>query len=95
MEGMPEEIQLLPSDKKRESEENILELLLDTLLLFATTRFGRDYMRQKQVYVVIKHLHRATDKEPIIERCESFVNLVMRDEEIDDKKNSDDEIQVI
>ncbi|ORZ11034.1 hypothetical protein BCR41DRAFT_356711 [Lobosporangium transversale] len=41
MEGMPEDIQLLPPTKKREADAHLRETLLEALILLTTTRPGR------------------------------------------------------
>ncbi|CAG8471883.1 8440_t:CDS:10 [Funneliformis mosseae] len=57
MEGMPDDIQLLSSDKKRELDSYLKRTLLESLLLLTTTRQGRDILRQKKVYPVIRQMH--------------------------------------
>ncbi|KAF9914175.1 hypothetical protein BX616_008816 [Lobosporangium transversale] len=90
MEGMPEDIQLLPPTKKREADAHLRETLLEALILLTTTRPGRDYLRQKKTYPVIQKMHLAETEEHVQQVAEQIVNMLMRDEagaeitEIDD-----------
>jgi hypothetical protein len=79
--GMPEELQFLEPSKTREKDDRIRQLLVETLLLLTSTRFGRDLMRQKKVYPLLKHLHLAEKVEGIIQLIEEVVNMIARDEE--------------
>ncbi|GBC00941.1 hypothetical protein RclHR1_04000022 [Rhizophagus clarus] len=81
MEGMPDDIQLLPLDKKRESDSNLRKTLLESLVLLTTTKQGRDILRQKKVYPVIRQMHLVVKDENIEEIIEKLVNMLMRDDE--------------
>lgn len=73
-------------------------MLLDSLILLNTTRFGRDYLRQKQVYRVIQRLHIQETDEDIKEQCVTIVDLLIRDEdspEITKVDKEEDEDMVI
>ncbi|KAI8802565.1 hypothetical protein BJ742DRAFT_536913 [Cladochytrium replicatum] len=80
MGGMPDELQLLEDDKTREPDIKIRRILLETLLLLATTRHGRDVMRRRKVYPIMKTLHLAERDEVVLAHIENLVNLLMRDE---------------
>ncbi|KAG9663299.1 DUF383-domain-containing protein, partial [Aureobasidium melanogenum] len=81
MDSMPEELQLLPPDKTREPETDIQIIHLETLLLLTTTREGRDFMREKNVYAVIRELHLHTESPDVQEACDRVVQIIARDEE--------------
>ncbi|KAL5036167.1 Protein hgh1 [Batrachochytrium dendrobatidis] len=80
MEGMPDELQLLEPEKKREPDSKIRLMLVEIILLLTSTRFGRDRMRALQVYQVIKKLHLIERDEAIQSVIEEIVNMLMRDE---------------
>ena len=80
-EGMPEELQLLPPDKEREKDAEIVKTHLETLLLLTTTREGRDEMRRKKVYPIVRELHMQTDDDEVREGADRLVQVIMRDEE--------------
>ncbi|KAJ8655716.1 hypothetical protein O0I10_008601 [Lichtheimia ornata] len=100
-EQFPEEIQLLDDDKKRESDSVLRLLLCESLLLLTHTRFGREYLRQKQVYRVIQRLHAQEKDDKIKEKCEAIVDMLIREEkgaevsEIKEQEEEDDEDMVI
>jgi hypothetical protein len=78
---MFEELQLLPPDKTREPENDIILIHLETLLLLTTTREGRDLMREKKVYPILRELHLWSRDEEVQEACDRVVQIIMRDEE--------------
>jgi hypothetical protein len=77
---MLEELQLLPPDKEREKDVEILKTHLDSLLLLSTTREAREVMRKLQVYPIIRECHAAVEDESVREACDRFVQVLMRDE---------------
>jgi hypothetical protein len=89
MEGMPEECQLLPPDKEREGDVEILKTHLETLLLLTTTREGREVLRDKKVYPVVRECHLRVEDEGVRDTCDRFVQVVMRDEPKERKEKGD------
>lgn len=80
-EGMLEDLQLLPPDKAREAETDIVLTHLETLLLLTTTRAGRDRLREVKTYPIVRELHLQTEDDEVREACDRFVQVIMRDEE--------------
>lgn len=83
------ELQMLPADKKRESDCDVITTHLETLLLLTSTRPGRVRLRDINVYPTIRELHLAVEDEGVRETCERLVNVLMRDEgqdEAEDRK---------
>ncbi|RKO87495.1 hypothetical protein BDK51DRAFT_40559 [Blyttiomyces helicus] len=80
MDGMPDELQLLESDKSREPDDKIRLSLVETLVLLTTTRPGRDILRAKKVYSVVKKLHLVETDDAIREAIERLVDMLQRDE---------------
>lgn len=98
--AMLTDLQLLPPDKARDSQPDILTTHLETLLLLTTTRLGRDLMRKVQVYPIIRECHLHVDNEEVRETCDRLVQVLMRDEEddgegerakVEDEDDSDDD----
>lgn len=85
---MPTDLQMLPPDKKRDSDKSILVTHLDTLLLLTTTREAREYMRKVNVYTIVKETHLAVDDEEVQDACERVVQVLMRDEEKEGENES-------
>lgn len=81
-EGMLEDLQLLPADKKREEDVEILKTHMETLLLLTTTGEGRDLMRRIKVYPIVRAAHEHVEDEGVREACDRLVQVIMRDEEM-------------
>lgn len=84
----PDEIQLLPPDKKREEDSSTRLMLVETLILLCATRGGRDELRKRGVYEVVRVMHRVEGDEQVSIAIERLVNLIMADE-IPEKKISE------
>ncbi|GAA5960012.1 hypothetical protein JCM8115_004498 [Rhodotorula mucilaginosa] len=80
LDELPAELQLLPPDKKREPDAQIRGILVETLVLLATTRANRDAMRARGVYPIIKEAHLQEQVPAVKEAMVRLVNLLMRDE---------------
>lgn len=79
--NMLPDLQLLPPDKSREKETEILVTHLETLLLLTTTKEGRDKLRDVQVYPLVRECHVHVQDEEVREACDRLVQVIMRDEE--------------
>ncbi|KAI5305321.1 hypothetical protein KEM56_004733 [Ascosphaera pollenicola] len=79
--AMLPDLQLLPPDKARDSDPEILVTHLETLLLLTTTREGRDHMREIKVYPLIRECHLHVEDDNVREVCDRLVQILMRDEE--------------
>lgn len=53
------------------------ELLLVTPQL-SSTRFGREYLRSKNTYVILRELHKWEQDEKVIAPLEHLVNIIIR-----------------
>jgi hypothetical protein len=87
--NLPEELQLLGPDKRREPQPDIICTHLESLLLLCTTRRLRHELRAKAVYPLIKILHTAVELEEVADLCDRLVQMLMRDE-ADDAEDADD-----
>ncbi|KAJ8121360.1 hypothetical protein ONZ43_g2167 [Nemania bipapillata] len=79
--AMLPDLQLLPPDKQRDSDPNIIQTHVETLLLLSTTREARDRMREVKVYPIIRETHARVQDEGVQDACERLVQVLMRDEE--------------
>lgn len=79
------DLQLLPSDKARDSDPQIILTHLETLLLLTTMREGRDLMREVKVYPIIRETHLHVEDEEVREAADRLVQVLMRDEEDEGK----------
>ncbi|KAJ2246133.1 Protein hgh1 [Coemansia sp. RSA 455] len=80
MEDMPEEIQLLGDDKKRESDPQLRATLLEAINLLCTTHYGRETLRAKKVYPVLREAHKVETDETCGDLNHRAVQLLMGDE---------------
>ncbi|KAK6357843.1 hypothetical protein TWF730_007200 [Orbilia blumenaviensis] len=78
--SMPAEVQFLPPDKKRETDNSIIATHLDSIVLLTTTREIRDSLRELQVYPIVREVHLAVEDDDVREICERIVNVLKRDE---------------
>lgn len=93
--NMLPDLQLLPPDKSRESDPEILATHLETLLLLTTTREGRDHLRRVSVYPLVRECHAHVKDEGVVEACDRLVQVLMRDEEEQPVVEEIDEDQTI
>ncbi|KAI2780837.1 hypothetical protein F4815DRAFT_116144 [Daldinia loculata] len=85
MMSMLPDLQLLPPDKQRDDDPNIIQTHVETLLLLSSTREGREQMRNVKVYPIIRETHLRVNDEGVRDACERLVQVLMRDEEDPDK----------
>ncbi|KAF8851115.1 DNA-binding protein-like protein HGH1 [Acephala macrosclerotiorum] len=83
--NMLPDLQLLPPDKTRDSDLTIIQTHVETLMLLTTTREGRDILRNIKVYPIIRETHLQIEHEELREACERLVQVLMRDEEGEEK----------
>ncbi|KAG7726696.1 hypothetical protein KL948_004678 [Ogataea haglerorum] len=94
---LPEELQLLGPDKKTEPLKELLVAHLESVLLLCVTKEGREHLRGKSVYPLIRELHKVAKDEKVEELCDKVVQMLMRDEPPEDQaaedqdEDSDDE----
>lgn len=80
-EGMLDECQLLPPDKEREKQNDIIITHLESLLLLTTEKESRMRLREVKVYPIVRELHLQNRDEEVRESCDRLVQVLMRDEE--------------
>ena len=80
MMAMLPDLQLLPPDKKRDADDSIVQTHLETLSLLATTRRGRELMREINVYPVVRETHSRVDDDGVRDACDRLVQVLMRGE---------------
>lgn len=83
--SMLPELQLLPPDKERDHDLSIIQTHIETLMLFTTTREGRDLMRDIKVYPIVRETHLRVKDEGVRIACERLVQILMLDDEAEEK----------
>ncbi|KAM4741014.1 protein HGH1 homolog isoform 1-T3 [Anableps anableps] len=79
-EGLPVDLQYLPEDKKRETDPDIRKMLLETLLLLTATKAGRQTLKQRSVYPVLREFHRWEKDAYVGAACEKLIQVLIGDE---------------
>lgn len=79
--SMLDEVQLLPPDKEREKESDILVTHLESLLLLTTEKASRKRLRDVKVYPIVRELHLHVEDEDVRTGCDRLVQVLMRGEE--------------
>ncbi|RPB23486.1 DUF383-domain-containing protein [Terfezia boudieri ATCC MYA-4762] len=92
MSKLPEDLQLLPPTKKREPEVDILTTHVESILLLATARSGREVLRDSGVYPVLREAHLAVKDEGFRDTIDRVVQVLMADE---DPHDPDPEARVL
>jgi hypothetical protein len=93
--NMLPDLQLLPPDKERESDPEILVTHLETLLLLTSTKKGRQKLREVSVYPIVREVHLHVANEEVREACDRLVQILMRDEEGEDTVEAVDSERLI
>ncbi|XP_024296625.1 protein HGH1 homolog isoform X1 [Oncorhynchus tshawytscha] len=79
-EGLPVDLQYLPEDKKREEDPDIRKMLIETMILLTATKVGRQFLKAKNTYVIMREFHN-WEKEPhVAAACEKFIQVLIGDE---------------
>lgn len=75
------DLQLLPPDKEREPDVEILKAHVETLMILSSSRDGREKLREAGTYYVVRETHLRVEDEGVREVCDRLVQVLMRDEE--------------
>ncbi|EAT36130.1 AAEL011762-PA [Aedes aegypti] len=82
---LPVELQYLGPDKKREEDPDIRKMLLESLAQLCATRKGREYLRQRGTYEVLRELHKfecsPEGEKRVLVTCENVVDILIRTED--------------
>lgn len=88
--GMDPELWLEGPDKIREPDEQVrLTLVESILLLLATGRASREFLRKQRTYVILKMADMVEENEEVGEKINECVQFLRRDEEGTDEGSSD------
>ncbi|XP_064297999.1 protein HGH1 homolog [Phalacrocorax carbo] len=80
MERLPADLQYLPQDKQREEEPDIRKMLLEAIMLLTATKAGRNIVREKGTYLVLRELHRWEREPDVLAACEKLIQVLIGDE---------------
>lgn len=82
---LPKLLQHAPTEKEREKDLESKAMIIDSLLLLASTSDGRTTMRAKNVYVIIRDYDQIEDNETISENLVSLITLLKGLDEDEEK----------
>lgn len=90
-----ESLKDLSIDKKVEPEMAIRAIHLESILLLCVTRLGRDYLRERKIYPLIREIDKDSKDQEVGRVAYEIVNMLMRDEQLpkdkyDPKKERED-----
>ncbi|XP_058823461.1 protein HGH1 homolog [Topomyia yanbarensis] len=84
-EKVPIELQYLGPEKRREDDPDIRKMLVESLGQLCATRKGREYLRGRGTYEVLRELHKfecSSEGDPrVLVACESVVDIIIRTED--------------
>ncbi|XP_045468106.1 protein HGH1 homolog [Harmonia axyridis] len=86
-ENLPSELQYLPDDKQRETDPDIRRMLVEAITLLCTLKKNREYIRNKNTYIIMRELHKWEKDESVIGAVENLVDILIRTEEEIGKEN--------
>ncbi|WFC99576.1 Protein hgh1 [Malassezia yamatoensis] len=94
-EDLPTVCQLVPEDKPREPDAALRLMLIECLLLLCTSLYGRECLRQRGVYIVVREAHLAEDNEAITEAIARLVNLLKREESDATQREAEQDVEAV
>uniref|UniRef100_A0A8C8VGD8 Protein HGH1 homolog n=1 Tax=Pelusios castaneus TaxID=367368 RepID=A0A8C8VGD8_9SAUR len=80
MERLPLDLQYLPQDKQREMDPDIRKMLLEAILLLTATKAGRQLVKEKGTYLVLRELHQWETEPGVLAACEKLIQVLIGDE---------------
>lgn len=80
MDGMPVELHFLEASKKREIDPALRKIFVEILVLLGVSKEGREVMRKRKVYPILRDLHKVETDEQVENQIEEIVQLLIRDE---------------
>jgi hypothetical protein len=78
LQKLPMELRIL--DRNPESDRAIRAIIIESLIALGTTRRGRDCMRKKSIYPILREWHKIESEECLSELLVRLVELLIRDE---------------
>ncbi|XP_075881269.1 protein HGH1 homolog isoform X2 [Nelusetta ayraudi] len=78
--GLPVDLQYLPDDKEREEDPDIRKMLLESLFLLTATVSGRQMLKEKNVYPIMREFHQWEKDVHVGASCEKLIQVLIGDE---------------
>ncbi|XP_013998224.1 protein HGH1 homolog isoform X1 [Salmo salar] len=79
-EGLPVDLQYLPEDKEREEDPDIRKMLIETMILLTATKVGRQILKARNVYAIMREFHNWEKELHVAAACEKLIQVLIGDE---------------
>ncbi|OQS02918.1 hypothetical protein THRCLA_04761 [Thraustotheca clavata] len=77
-------LECLGPKKKRESDVQVRQAAVECLLLLCASRNGRNILRQRKVYPIVRNAHLVESNDEVSDQIYKLVDFLIRDEEGDE-----------
>ena len=91
MEKLPIDLQYLGPEKTREKDDEIRKLLIECVFLLCATKYGREKIRNSNIYFILREYHKWENIKANQKTLEDLIDILIRDEP---EINTDDFTQV-
>ncbi|XP_076257144.1 protein HGH1 homolog [Rhynchophorus ferrugineus] len=78
---LPLDLQYLPENKEREEDPDIRCMLLEAITQLCSKKNNREYIRDKNTYIILRELHKWEKEKKALLACENLVDILIRTEE--------------
>merc|ERR1712126_368848 len=92
MDSLPVDLQYLDEDKRIEKDLDVKIMLLESLTQLCATKWGREQLREKNIYVILRELHKVEKDRGCLLAVENLVDILIKKEDeikIDNYKQVD------
>lgn len=81
MESLPLDLQYLPLNKEREKNPKIRLYLIESIFQFCATSWGREKIRQSNIYYLLREYHRWETDPNAIKALLNLIDVIIKKEE--------------
>jgi len=81
IEKLPMELQYLDDDKKIEEDPDLRRMLLESLTQLCAQMHGRQVLREKNTYVILRELHKTEKDREVLLAAENIIDILIKTEE--------------
>ena len=81
VERLPLDLQYLDEDKEVEADADLRKMLLEAITQLCATKKGRETIRGKSTYFILKQLHKEEKDKTVRLACENVVDILIKKEE--------------
>lgn len=78
---LPLDLQYLDDDKKIEEDPDIRKMLLEALIQLCAKRQGREFLREKNTYIILRELHTQEKDREVLLAAENIIDILIKTEE--------------